>query len=123
VALFAAPAAFAQQAPQPAQRPAAGPAPVAAATSPQTGESVPQTLREVTVQGSTARDDFNPTGSQLSKLPADLRDVPQSVTIVNRALMDSQGASSLADALRNVPGITIGGAEGGQIGNNLEVST
>jgi catecholate siderophore receptor len=48
--------------------------------------------------------------------------VPQSVTIVNRAVMDSQGASSLADALRNVPGITIGGAEGGQIGNNINLN-
>jgi catecholate siderophore receptor len=48
--------------------------------------------------------------------------VPQSVTIVNRAVMDSQGATSLADALRNVPGITIGGAEGGQIGNNINLN-
>lgn len=118
VALFAAPAAFAQQAPQPAQQ-----APVAPAASPaRPAESVPQTLREVTVQGSAARDDFNPSGSQLSKLPADRRDVPQSVTIVNRALMESQGVSSLSDALRNVPGITIGGAEGGQIGNNINLN-
>lgn len=129
VALFAAPAAFAQQAAQPAQQapaaPAAAPGSQAtppAATTAQRGESVPQTLRPVTVQGSAARDDFNATGSQLSKLPADLRDVPQSVTIVNRALMESQGASSLADALRNVPGITIGGAEGGQIGNNINLN-
>lgn len=118
VALFAAPAAFAQSAVQPTQPVPAAPAPAAANAA----ESVPQTLREVTVRGSSARDDFNPTGSQLSKLPEDLRDVPQSVTIVNRALMDSQGASSLADALRNVPGITIGGAEGGQIGNNINLN-
>lgn len=118
VALFAAPAAFAQSAVQPTQPVPAAPAPAASNAA----ESVPQTLREVTVRGSSARDDFNPTGSQLSKLPEDLRDVPQSVTIVNRALMDSQGASSLADALRNVPGITIGGAEGGQIGNNINLN-
>jgi catecholate siderophore receptor len=29
---------------------------------------------------------------------------------------------SLSDALRNVPGITIGGAEGGQIGNNINLN-
>jgi catecholate siderophore receptor len=118
VALFAAPAApaaFAQQAPTP-------PAATAAPAAPAATESAPTTLREVTVQGSAARDDFNASGSQLSKLPADLRDVPQSVTIVNQALMQSQGVSSLTDALRNVPGITIGGAEGGQIGNNINLN-
>ena len=34
--------------------------------------------------------------------------------VINRALMQSQGATSLAEALRNVPGITIGAAEGGR---------
>ena len=32
---------------------------------------------------------------------------------INSALMQAQGATSLADALRNVPGITMGAAEGG----------
>lgn len=118
VALFAAPSALAQAAPAPASQ---TPVAAAQAATPK-GETAPVTLREITVQGAASRDDFNPSGSQLSKLPADLRDVPQSVTIVNRALMESQGVSSLADALRNVPGITIGGAEGGQIGNNINLN-
>lgn len=118
VALFAAPSAFAQAAPAPASQ---TPVAAAQAATPK-GETAPVTLREITVQGAASRDDFNPSGSQLSKLPADLRDVPQLVTIVNRALMESQGVSSLADALRNVPGITIGGAEGGQIGNNINLN-
>ena len=58
----------------------------------------------------------------LSKLPADLQDVPQSVTVLNRNLLQSEGVSSLSDALKNVPGITIGGAEGGQIGNNINLN-
>jgi catecholate siderophore receptor len=60
--------------------------------------------------------------NSLSKLPADLNDVPQSVTVLNRTLLQSQGVSSLSDALKNVPGITIGGAEGGQIGNNINLN-
>jgi catecholate siderophore receptor len=60
--------------------------------------------------------------NSLSKLPADLSDVPQSVTVLNRNLLQSQGVSSLSDALKNVPGITIGGAEGGQIGNNINLN-
>ncbi|AMP10498.1 tonB-dependent siderophore receptor family protein [Collimonas arenae] len=69
-----------------------------------------------------ARGDFNANSSALNKLSADLHDVPQSVVVVNKALMQSQGASSLADALRNVAGITLGGAEGGQIGNNINLN-
>jgi len=75
---------------------------------------------EVTIQGS--RNDFAPGTVTLSKMPADLRDVPQSVTVVNKALMQSQGANSMAEALRNVSGITLGGAEGGQIGNNVNLN-
>lgn len=55
------------------------------------------------------------------KVPVALRDLPQSVTVINRAVLDAQGVSSLADALRNVPGITLGSAEGGQIGNNVNL--
>jgi len=78
------------------------------------------TLPEILVQG--AKNDFLPHNVSLSKLPADLHDVPQSITVVNKALMQSQGANSLADALRNVSGITLGGAEGGQIGNNINLN-
>lgn len=109
VALFAAPVAtLAQQAP--------GTTSVQARPEPST------TLQEVVVKGAVSREDFNTPSTSLSKLPADLRDVPQSVTVVNKALMQSQGANSLVDALRNVPGITIGGAEGGQIGNNINLN-
>jgi catecholate siderophore receptor len=59
---------------------------------------------------------------RLDKLPSDQRDIPQSVTVLDRTLLQTQGAASLADALRNVPGITLGGAEGGQIGNNINLN-
>jgi catecholate siderophore receptor len=36
-------------------------------------------------------------------------------------VLQSQAANSFSDALRNVPGITIGAAEGGQIGNNINL--
>jgi len=58
----------------------------------------------------------------LTRLPQDPRDIPQSVTVLDRAMLQSQGAASLTDALRNVPGITIAGAEGGQIGNNINLN-
>ena len=36
--------------------------------------------------------------------------------------MQSQGATSFQSAIRNVPGITIGAAEGGTIGNNININ-
>ena len=112
LALFAAPAAWSQQVVPPA-KPAAGDATSSGATA---------TLPEVTVQGVRDRDAFTVPTSSLSKLPADLRDAPQSITVLNKALLQTQGANSLSDALRNVPGITLGGAEGGQIGNNINLN-
>jgi catecholate siderophore receptor len=103
-ALFASPIAMAQQ-------PSANQPPATISTLP-----------TVTVQGAAVSDDFTVDKTSLNKLPADLRDIPQSITVVDKALMQSQGVTSLADALRNVPGITLGGAEGGQIGNNINLN-
>ena len=103
LALFATPAAWSQQ--------------VAASTS-----AAASQLPAIVVIGTEDRDAFSSPSSSLSKLPADLRDAPQSITVLNKALLQTQGANSLSDALRNVPGITLGGAEGGQIGNNINLN-
>ena len=83
---------------------------------------VPPTLREVQINGVADSKAFGANQTTISRLPADLRDVPQSVTVINQSLMQSQGATSLATALHNVPGLTIGGAEGGQIGTNINLN-
>ena len=41
--------------------------------------------------------DFSRKDTSLTKLPAELRDIPQSVTIIDKALMQSQGATSLTE--------------------------
>jgi catecholate siderophore receptor len=56
-----------------------------------------------------------------SKTPTALRDIPQAVTVINRSLLESQGLTSFQDALRNAPGVTVGAAEGGSIGNNVNL--
>ncbi|MBU6502337.1 MAG: TonB-dependent siderophore receptor [Burkholderiales bacterium] len=117
--LVSAPAALAQQ--------AATPAPVrvvsgTGAAAPGTGASEPKTLRPVQITATAENNDFGANVNSVSRLPSDLRDIPQSVTIINQAVMQSQGATSLASALRNVPGLTIGGAEGGQIGTNINLN-
>ncbi|POF44044.1 TonB-dependent siderophore receptor [Pseudomonas laurylsulfativorans] len=45
--------------------------------------------------------------SSATGLPLSLRETPQSVTVITRQLMDDQGATSLVDALRRAPGISV----------------
>jgi catecholate siderophore receptor len=81
-------------------------------------------LPEVSVKASQEQDKgeyIAPVSTVGGKVPTAVRDIPQTVTVINRAVLDAQGSATLADALRNVPGITIGGAEGGQIGTNINL--
>jgi catecholate siderophore receptor len=48
-----------------------------------------------------------------------LRDIPQVINVVPQALIRSQGATTLTDALRNVPGISYAAAEGGTQANQV----
>lgn len=55
-----------------------------------------------------------------TKFTAPLLDTPKSVTVVSADVISQTGAVSLTDALRTVPGITIGAGEGGNpVGDNL----
>jgi len=80
------------------------------------------TLPTVKVDSNTGGPGFAPGPNSLGRLPADPMDTPQSITVITKPLMESQGATSLASALRNVPGLTIGAAEGGQIGTNINLN-
>lgn len=42
-----------------------------------------------------------------------LRDIPQTITVIPRAVIEQQGAATLRDVLRNVSGITFQAGEGG----------
>jgi TonB-dependent Receptor Plug Domain len=70
----------------------------------------------VSAEADRRRDFQSDRSSVGAKVPAQLRDIPQAAVVVPKAVLESQAATSFADALRNVPGITIGRAEGGQIG-------
>ena len=50
--------------------------------------------------------------STATKTATPLRDIPQTLTVVPRELLLDQNAQSVADALRNVPGVTIAQGEG-----------
>jgi catecholate siderophore receptor len=50
--------------------------------------------------------------STATRTPTPLRDVPQAVTVVGRALIADQAMLGMADVTRNIPGVTMGQGEG-----------
>ena len=79
-------------------------------------------MTPVTVTGTRPSDDFAPPATSLNRLGA-----PTCATSRSRS-RHQQGADAVAGrhlahrAVRNVPGLTIGAAEGGQIGNNINLN-
>jgi catecholate siderophore receptor len=53
----------------------------------------------------------------LDTLPQKILDTPQSINVVSAELLNEQAGTSLADALKNVPGITLNAGEGGTHGD------
>jgi catecholate siderophore receptor len=55
-----------------------------------------------------------------AKYTEPLRDTPQTISVIPKTLIEEQGATTLRDVLRNVPGLTIAAGEGGvPAGDNL----
>ena len=48
-----------------------------------------------------------------TKYVAPLLDTPKSVSVISKQLIEDTQVTTLSDALRNVPGITLGAGEGG----------
>lgn len=77
-------------------------------------------LPKVEVESTSDEDTFRDvTTSSGNKFEADTRDVPQSISVVTKKLIESQGSYTLKDALRNVAGLTIAAGEGGVTGDSL----
>lgn len=72
------------------------------------------TLPEINVAAPAIEEQgYNPAQASSSKFTAPLLDTPKSVSIISDELIKDTGSVTLQDALRNVPGITFGSAEGG----------
>ena len=71
------------------------------------------TLDQVVVPG---------VGSLLeNKLPENLQDTPQSISVVSQKLIQEQAVTRLEEALRNVPGITLNAGEGAARGDTVNL--
>lgn len=85
-------------------------------------QQAPQRLPEVQVRGEALSDDYAAGVATVgARTPTPVRDIPQVVNVVPRAVIDAQQANTLTDALRYVPGITLSAGEGGAIGDNINL--
>jgi catecholate siderophore receptor len=57
----------------------------------------------------------------LDRIPTPLIDTAQSITAIPKDVLAQQGTTTLRDALRNAPGISLAAGEGGSQGDNLTI--
>lgn len=84
----------------------------------QTGEELPEVV--VTAQSEKV---YKAERLQSPKYTEPLRDIPQTITVIPKAVIEDRGAFSLRDVLRNTPGISMQAGEGGGglPGDNLSI--
>ena len=84
------------------------------------GKDIDPAVPTVEINGAARRDVQAPVASSSDKFTAPLLDTPKSVTVIGQEVISQTAAVSLTDALRSVPGITVGAAEGGNpVGDNV----
>ncbi|HKS37492.1 MAG TPA: TonB-dependent siderophore receptor [Verrucomicrobiae bacterium] len=84
--------------------------------------NAPTRLPTVVVKGQ-AEPAYNSGTLSSPKYTEPLRDIPQTITVIPRAVIEDQGATTLRDVLRNVSGISLQAGEGGGglPGDNLSI--
>lgn len=84
----------------------------------QTAAQPAPTLSTVVVQekaeATQGKDTLRTTTTTIGKGNQQLRDIPQSITVVTEKLIDDRNLDTLKEALRNTAGITFQAAEGGE---------
>jgi len=102
--------AMAQPTPQ-----ANAPAAAAAATTPDAdGPQVMPVVRAKAAAVRQGKDSVQAITTSIGKGNQELRDIPQSVTVVTERLIDDRNLDTLKDALHNTAGISFQAAEGGE---------
>ena len=94
---------------------------IAAQEAPDNTENAPAGPTEQIVVIEQRRQGYSADTSSLSKLTEDLLDTPQSISVLTDQLLDDKGVTSLNEALRGVPGITLGAGEFSWQGNNPSI--
>lgn len=82
----------------------------ATGAEPQTTGTAPTVLPPVTAEADPPNVLRAPTG--IGRLPGTVQDTPQTVNVIPREVLRQQNVTTLDQALRNVPGITVSAGEG-----------
>lgn len=88
--------------------------PAAAPAKPAAEEAALPTVRVKAVAEKQGKDDYQATETRIGKGKQDIRDIPQSLTVVTEKLMDDRNFTNVKEVLRNTAGITFLAAEGGE---------
>ncbi|TFZ09036.1 TonB-dependent siderophore receptor [Ramlibacter humi] len=83
------------------------------AQAPADGKLAPVTVREK-AEAPRGKDDLRTTTTNIGKGTQDLKDIPQSMSVVTEKLMDDRNIDTVKDALRQTAGVTFQAAEGGE---------
>jgi catecholate siderophore receptor len=94
-------------------------APASAASAPQDPSATPAvtTLPQIKVKAAaeaSGKQSYQATTTRIGKGKQELRDVPQSVTVVTERLIDDRNLDTMKEALKNTAGISFQAAEGGE---------
>lgn len=91
----------------------------------QTNDAETQTLKQIEVRAQAQSDieinRYNVKVTKVGKFEQDVADIPQAVTIIPDTLMVDQNATTLEEAMKNVPSVTFNSGEGGRIGDNINI--
>ncbi len=85
-----------------------------AQTTPPKEDNVLPTVRAKASAEKQGKDDYQATETRIGKGKQDIRDIPQSLTVVTEKLMDDRNYSNVKEVLKNTAGISFQAAEGGE---------
>jgi len=95
----------------------AAPAGAASAPSAAAGAATEAALPQIKVRAAaevTSKDSVRATTTRIGKSQQELRDVPQSITVITERLIDDRNLDTLKDSLRSTAGISFQAAEGAE---------
>lgn len=92
----------------------AAPAAPAAASAPATGVTTLPQIKVKAAAEPSGKESYQATTTRIGKGKQELRDVPQSVTVVTERLIDDRNLDTMKEALKNTAGISFQAAEGGE---------
>ncbi len=92
----------------------AAPAPAASAPARRADTVLPVIRAKAAAAEPQGKDGVQAITTRIGKGLQDLRDVPQSITVVTEKLMDDRNLDTMKEALKNTAGITFLAAEGGE---------